>query len=197
MENIKKQMWCALSLYNEDFKKLIQKFCPNGVSLLKIEDISEFRRGSFPQPYTNNLFYGGVEEKPFVQVADISNNFCLNSKTKKTISKVAQPSSVFVPKGSLIISIQGTIGRAAITQFDAYIDRTILLFYNYPKLNEKYFLYALYKLFEEKKKNARGSTLKTITKEEIKDFLIPVPPLEIQQHIINTTTYLFLFPKYF
>ena len=32
------------------------------------------RRGSFPQPYTDLSFYGGEDAKPFVQVADVSDN---------------------------------------------------------------------------------------------------------------------------
>ena len=170
---------------NTKFSKLIKQLCPNGVEFVKLKDISKFRRGSFPQPYTNNDYYGGENDKPFVQIADISNNFNLNEKTKKTISKIAQKFSLFVPKGSLILSIQGSIGRVAITQYDSYIDRNIAMFYDYSKITKKFFLYALYKLFEEKEKNARGSTLKTITIAEIKDFMIPFPPIEIQNEIVN------------
>ena len=47
---------------------------------------------------------------PFVQVADISDNMILNKKTNKTISVKAQPKSVFVPKGTVVISLQGSIG---------------------------------------------------------------------------------------
>ena len=35
-------------------KELIKKLCPNGVEYKKIGDIANYRRGSFPQPYTND-----------------------------------------------------------------------------------------------------------------------------------------------
>ena len=109
--------------------ELIEKLCPNGVEYKTIGEIATYRRGSFPQPYTNSSFYGGTDAMPFVQVADISDEgFTLKEQTKQTISKIAQPKSVFVPRDTVICSIQGTIGRVAITQYDSYVDRTIAIF---------------------------------------------------------------------
>lgn len=91
-------------------------------------EVAKFRRGSFPQPYGSAEWYDGDDAMPFIQVADIYNNMLLHSTTKRQISKKAQSMSVFVPKGTIIISLQGTIGRIAITQYDAYADRTIAIF---------------------------------------------------------------------
>ncbi|GAA7616967.1 hypothetical protein JP0114_01660 [Helicobacter pylori] len=101
----------------------------------------KYRRGSFPQPYGNPQWYSD-NGMPFVQVYDVGENFKLTQKTKQKISKIAQPMSVFVPKNSVIITLQGTIGRVALTQYDCYCDRTILIFDN-NTLNDvnKYFLF--------------------------------------------------------
>ena len=61
---------------------LIKELCPNGVMHKKIGDIANYRRGSFPQPYTNLSYYGGEESMPFVQVADVRDDFKLVTKTK-------------------------------------------------------------------------------------------------------------------
>ena len=87
-------------------------------------EISKFRRGSFPQPYGKPEWYDD-NGYPFVQVYDINENNKLNSKTKSRISEEASKKSVFIKKGSLIVSLQGSIGRVAITQYDAFVDRTI------------------------------------------------------------------------
>ena len=166
--------------------KLIKEKCPNGVVFKKIGDLSNYRRGSFPQPYTNMNFYGGIDSKPFVQVADVRDDFKLVDKTKNTISKIAQPLSVFVSKGTVIVTLQGTIGRVAITQYDCYVDRTLAIFENLSHdLNKKYFVYQLKNKFDYEKQFARGSTIKTITKEEMTNFKIPVPPLEVQEEIVR------------
>lgn len=170
-----------------NLKELINKLCPNGAEYKTIGEVAKYRRGSFPQPYTNSSFYGGDGAMPFVQVADIEDNgFKLKEKTKQTISKIAQPKSIYVPKGTVICSIQGTIGRVAITQYDSYIDRTIAIFESFKiEINKRFFAYCIELKFEIEKQFAHGSTLKTITKEEFTKFSIPVPPMEVQCEIVR------------
>nr|WP_283775603.1 restriction endonuclease subunit S [Streptococcus suis] len=150
-------------------------------------EVAGFRRGSFPQPYGEKEWYGGENSQPFVQVADISENgYCLNASTQKRISQKAIPKSVFVPKGTVLVTLQGTIGRVAITQYDVYVDRTIAIFDDYKcDIDTKYFAYQLKRKFDIEKEFARGSTLKTITKQEFSQFQIPIPPLSIQQRIVE------------
>ncbi|WP_121288305.1 restriction endonuclease subunit S [Helicobacter pylori] len=146
----------------------------------------KYRRGSFPQPYGNPQWYSD-NGMPFVQVYDVGENFKLTQKTKQKISKIAQPMSVFVPKNSVIITLQGTIGRVALTQYDCYCDRTILIFDNNTlnDVNKYFFVLSLFTKFEEEKRKADGSIIKTITKQTLKDFEIPLPPLDEQIAIAN------------
>ena len=170
-----------------ELDELIQELCPDGVEYKEIKKLALYRRGSFPQPYTNEAFYGGQGSMPFVQVADIEDKgFRLKNKTKQTISKIAQLKSIFVPKGTVICSIQGTIGRVAITQYNSYVDRTIAIFQKInDEIDKKFFAYCIELKFGVEKKFARGSTLKTITKDEFEKFSIPVPPLEVQCEIVR------------
>ncbi|GHQ16118.1 hypothetical protein VN0283_03440 [Helicobacter pylori] len=146
----------------------------------------KYRRGSFPQPYGNPQWYSD-NGMPFVQVYDVGENFKLTQKTKQKISKIAQPMSVFVPKNSVIITLQGTIGRVALTQYDCYCDRTILIFDNNTlnDVNKYFFVLSLFTKFEEEKRKADGSIIKTITKQTLKDFEIPLPSLNEQSAIAN------------
>ncbi|GAA7089619.1 restriction endonuclease subunit S [Helicobacter pylori] len=146
----------------------------------------KYRRGSFPQPYGNPQWYSD-NGMPFVQVYDVGENFKLTQRTKQKISKIAQPMSVFVPKNSVIITLQGTIGRVALTQYDCYCDRTILIFDNNTlnDVNKYFFVLSLFTKFEEEKRKADGSIIKTITKQTLKDFEILLPPLNEQIAIAN------------
>ncbi|EPZ93092.1 restriction endonuclease subunit S [Helicobacter pylori] len=146
----------------------------------------KYRRGSFPQPYGNPQWYSD-NGMPFVQVYDVGENFKLTQKTKQKISKIAQPMSVFVPKNSVIITLQGTIDRVALTQYDCYCDRTILIFDNNTlnDVNKYFFVLSLFTKFEEEKRKADGSIIKTITKQTLKDFEIPLPPLNEQSAIAD------------
>lgn len=169
------------------YRDQLLSFEEGDVEWKNLEDVASFRRGSFPQPYGNSEWYDGEGCMPFVQVADVADfGFRLHQKTKQQISRLAQPKSVFVEKGTVIVSLQGTIGRVAITQYDCYVDRTLAIFTNYKvDINKKYFAHQLKAKFDFEKEFARGSTLKTITKEEFSKFQIPIPPIEEQNRIVS------------
>ena len=115
-----------------------------------IEQIANFRRGSFPQPYglPEWLDSNGF---PFVQVYDVSDKMLLKERTKIKISQLAADQSVFAKQGTLIITIQGSIGRIAKMQYDAYVDRTLLIFQSYNcEVDVDYFKYALFLVVYQK-----------------------------------------------
>ena len=150
-----------------------------------ISDIASYRRGSFPQPYglPEWLDENGF---PFVQVYDVAENMLLKDKTKIKISQLAANQSVLAKAGTLIITLQGSIGRVAKMQYDAYVDRALLIFQSYAMpIDTDYFKYALYLLFNIEKEKADGGIIKTITKETLSKFNIGIPCLEEQTKIAN------------
>jgi len=150
-----------------------------------LNEVAKFRRGSFPQPYGLAKWYD-KEGMPFVQVYDVGENMLLKQKTKQYISEAAQEKSVFVEKGTLVLTIQGSIGRIAKTQYNSYVDRTLLIFQSYRvNIDVDYFKYIVYLLFEIEKIKAPGGTIKTITKEKLSSFTVNIPPLKEQQKIAN------------
>ena len=85
-----------------------------------------------------------------------------------------------------MITIQGSIGRVAITQYDSYVDRTLLIFTELKNnLNKYFFVYQIYRLFEIEKRRAPGGTIKTITKEKLSSFTIRMPNESEQLKISN------------
>ena len=148
-------------------------------------EIAKFRRGSFPQPYGLAKWYGGSGAYPFVQVADVANkNFKLNEITNQTISKIAQQFSVFVPSGTVLVTLQGSIGRVAITQYDSYVDRTLAIFENYLlDIDKIFFAYKLHEKFAIESQKAPGGIIKTITKDEFTKFEISYPNFTEQTKI--------------
>lgn len=152
----------------------------------KIGDVCSYRRGSFPQPYGLEEWYDEDNGKPFIQVADVNDNMRVSADTKRHISKLAEDKSVFVHKGTLIITLQGTIGRVAITEYDAYVDRTLLIVQDISKcLYIDYLKLAMQLLFALEKRKADGGIIKTITKETLTNFSFGVPSLPEQQKIAD------------
>jgi len=150
-------------------------------------EIAKFRRGSFPQPYGLPIWYDEYTGTPFVQVFDVDKNMKLKSSTKQKISDAAKDKSVFVEKGNIILTIQGSIGRIAITQYDAYVDRTLLIFTDYKvPIDKVFFAYVIQEKFRIEKENAPGGIIKTITKEALSKYDIPLPKSKQEQsHIAS------------
>ena len=148
---------------------------------IKLCDLATFRRGSFPQPYGKSEWYDGEGAMPFVQVADVGENMRLVEDTKQKISVLAQPKSIYVPTGSVVVTLQGSIGRVAITQYDCYMDRTLAVFESFKtEVNKLCFAYQLKQKFAKEAEVARGVTIKTITKEEFSNFEIAKIPIALQ-----------------
>ena len=188
-----------LDLLKEQKKGYLQKMFPkNGAKVpelrfagfaddweeRKLGEHAKYRRGSFPQPYGNKEWYDGEGAMPFVQVVDVTNKLTLVENTKQKISKLAQSKSVFVPKGTVVVTLQGSIGRVAITQYDSFVDRTLLIFEDYEKeTDERFWAYTIQKKFEIEKLKAPGGTIKTITKEALSSFDVHLPQFKEQAKI--------------
>ncbi|MDV7701200.1 restriction endonuclease subunit S [Enterococcus casseliflavus] len=188
-----------LDLLKETKKGFLQKMFPkNGAKVpeirfpgftedweqRKLGQVANYRRGSFPQPYGNKEWYDGENSMPFVQVVDVGDNLRLVEDTKQKISELAQPKSVFVEEGKVVVTLQGSIGRVAITQYPAYVDRTLLIFESYKaEMDEYYFAYVIQQLFEYEKTRAPGGTIKTITKEALSNFTISFPSIAEQKKL--------------
>lgn len=148
----------------------------------KLSNCAGFRRGSFPQPYGNKDWYDGEGAMPFVQVADVSDDMKLVDDTKQKISKLAQPMSVCAEEGSVLVTLQGSIGRVAITQYKAFVDRTVLIFDKYnADIDKIFWAYIIKEKFIEEARKAPGGTIKTITKEVLSDFDLMLPSYDEQK----------------
>lgn len=166
-------------------QKLLQP--KEGWEVKKLGEIAVFRRGSFPQPYGLDKWYDDISGYPFIQVFDVDDNKKLKPDTKRHISKEAQPYSVFVKKGSIVLTIQGSIGRIAITHYDAYVDRTLLLFEEFKvEFDNYFFMLLIHILFEKEKETAPGGIIKTITKAALTNFVISYPKSKEEQTRIAT-----------
>ena len=169
-------------LCKEKSKKF--RYIKNAWEQRKLGNVANYRRGSFPQPYGKSEWYDGDGAMPFVQVADVSDEMNLVENTKQKISMLAQPMSVFAGKNTVLVTLQGSIGRVAITQYGAFVDRTVLIFEKYKeKIDTTFWAYIVKQKFIDEARKAPGGTIKTITKEALSDFDLSIPNYKEQQQI--------------
>ena len=92
--------------------------------------------------------------------------------------------SVLAEKNTVLVTLQGSIGRVAITQYEAFIDRTVLIFEKYKDEIDKFFRACIIKQkFIDEAQKAPGGTIKTITKEVLSNFDLSIPSYKEQQQI--------------
>ena len=167
-----------------DFLSRFFSYFTNTWEQRKLGEVAIYRRGSFPQPYGKSEWYDGDGAMPFVQVADVSDEMNLVEDTKQKISILAQPMSVFAEKNSVLVTLQGSIGRVAITQYGTFVDRTVLIFEKYKaEIDKTFWAYIIKQKFIDEARKAPGGTIKTITKEALSDFELSIPNYQEQKQI--------------
>ena len=116
IDNLKEQIAQRRKQYEYYRDQLLDLEGKPGVEMKTIGNIAKYRRGSFPQPYGNKEWYDGEGAMPFVQVADVEEKgMRLKRSTNQFISRLAMPKSVFAPIGTILVTLQGSIGKVAIT----------------------------------------------------------------------------------
>ena len=90
--------------------------------------------------------------------------------------------SVCAEEGSVLVTLQGSIGRVAIMQYKAFVDRTVLIFDKYnADIDKTFWAYIIKEKFIEEARKAPGGTIKTITKEVLSDFDLMLPSYDEQK----------------
>lgn len=172
---------------------LINELCPQGVALKTIDYcVYSIRSGLNPRdnfrldvPGALN-FYVTVKEITSGKIVFSDKTSRINDDALKIIQKRS-----FLEKNDVLLSGIGTIGKAALVDIDTSnwnVSESVLLLK--PRLdiiNPRYLYYLLESsvIKNELINQSVGSTLKGIRMTSLRNALIPVPPLEVQNEIVR------------
>ncbi|MCF8363448.1 MAG: restriction endonuclease subunit S [Prolixibacteraceae bacterium] len=151
----------------------------------KLSDLCKMQSGGTPRR-GNNHFYGG--NIPWVKIGDIDKSNGLPiTKTGEYITEEGLKSinnRVF-KKGTLLLAMYGSVGKTAFAGKDLSTNQAILgiNIIDQETLDKNF----LKRWFDYKKieilSKARGATLRNISATIVKNFQIPLPPIETQRRI--------------
>jgi len=155
---------------------------PEDWEVARLGDVAEIKLGRTPERKEKKYWEKG--EIPWVKIHDLNNSLIYDTSEK--ISEIAFKEKFkdhFVPKGTLLLSFKLTIGRVGILGIDAVHHEGIAsLFLNEEKVNKSFLFYLLqvidYDAFLDNYVKGR-----TLNKEKLSIFPIPLPPLSEQQKI--------------
>lgn len=179
-ENLKLYKQSVLkSAFNGD---LLPNTSPNHWEVKKLGEIFNVIGGGTPN--TNNAeFWGG--NISWISSADIDKeNF--NAIPRKFITENAIQNSAtnLVPKNTIIVVTRVGLGKVAITKEPMCFSQDSQALIPFEKINVKFMAYQIKQIAQNFINISRGTTINGITKQNLKDCKICVPPLSEQNLIV-------------
>ncbi len=171
---------------NNPLHSLISRYCPNGVEYHKTSDL--VRMSFWLMPETPRFIEDGI---PYITSKNVKNGV-INFESAKYIdcedfAEISKNRPIC--EGDMLITMIGTIGEVAIVKGNTkfYGQNLYLLRFDKTKIINKYYYYFI---TSEKIRNSiisrkNPSSQGYIKAGNIENLQIPVPPLEVQNQIVQ------------
>ena len=153
----------------------------------KLSDLSPISSGGTPR--RNNLEYYRNGTIPWVKTGEVRDNIIMDTEEKITNKALKNSSAKIYPVNSIIIAMYGaTAGRTAKLGIEASTNQACAVLYNINTniIDIDFLWYYLMTQINNFKNLAEGSAQPNLNSMKIKNFKIPVPPLNIQKRIKTT-----------
>lgn len=151
---------------------------------VKLGALCDTKSGGTPRR-GNSDYYSG--EIPWVKIGDLDaqNGVILDTDEKITEAGLASIGNRIFEKGTILLSMYGSVGKVAIAGRKLAINQAILglTIKDEKLLNPRYFVHWLRTIQKELTHSARGGTLQNINQKMVRDVDVPLPPIEEQIRI--------------
>lgn len=164
-----------------DNEKLFE--LPNKWEWTRLGEISNIIMGQSPDSTTVSENKGGIE---FHQGKA--------SFGKKLIKEsgiyCTKPNKIAIPD-DILLSVRAPVGTLNITNRELCIGRGLAAIRSFTGIENIFFYYFIMALEKELVSKATGTTFRAVASVTIKEFLLPLPPLEEQKRIVDKVEELF------
>lgn len=162
-------------------KRLIKELCPNGVEYKKLGDCIIKNLGGGTPSKKKSIYWNG--NIPWASVKDVVKVSDVLVKTEDYITEegLENSNSNIIPKGNIIVATRINPGKLVIAGIDVAINQDLRGLFLKDILNPKYLVYY----FQTINIEGKGTTVKGVSLNELENILIPLPPLEVQNKIVE------------
>lgn len=167
--------------------QLIQDLCPDGVEYKKLGEVSNVQRGASPRPISNYISKTG-EGTPWIKIGDIAPGSKYVEKTEEKIVEDGVNKSRLLHTGDFILSNSMSFGRPYILKIDGCIHDGWASISNFSQFLNSDYLYHLLNSNDVQhywKSQVNTGSVSNLNSEIIKSTEIPVPPIEVQEKIVE------------
>ena len=147
---------------------------PKNWEVVKLEDLSKITMGQSPKSDTYNTDNIGM---PLIQ----GNADCKNRKTKPKIYTTDLTKECFI--GDIIMTVRAPVGAISKSLHNACIGRGVCSIK--PNEDNEYIYHCLVAYEDNWDKLSQGSTFTAVSRSDIKNLKIPLPPLKEQKEIAD------------
>lgn len=151
--------------------------------MVELKDIcDDILSGGTPSTKNEAYWNGDI---PWITSADIVN--IKTAKPRKYITKKAirESATNLIKKGNVIVVTRVGLGKLFKNDFDVCISQDSQGLILKDVVNADYLVYVLKDRVENFKKVSQGSTIQGVTKRQLSEIQIPLPPLEVQGKIVS------------
>ena len=165
----------------DGYKKTKVGIVPIEWEVKKILDFCEIIGGGTPSTKNNDYWNGDI---PWISSSDLKDNNIYNINISRYITKKAIEKSAtkICPPNTIHLVSRVGVGKIAFSHCRICTSQDFVNIIKYD-CDKLYLVYALYQKLQKEINNAQGTSIKGITTQEIKNFLISIPPLSEQQKI--------------
>ena len=166
--------------------ELLEELCPNGVEYKELREIFNLKNGYTPSK-ANKEYWEDTDINWF-RIEDINTNGRVLSSSIEKVNKKGVKGKL-LPKNTLIISTSATIGEYALITEEFLCNQRfscLIIKKEYKDILSPMFLrYYAYILSKKCKENIKIGNFPSVDMDKFKKFLIPLPPLEVQNEIVR------------
>ena len=151
-----------------------------------LEEIFQLRNGYTPSRGNKEYWENGTI--PWFRMDDIRTNGNILEDSIQHISSKAVKRDLF-PANSILLATSATVGEHALITVDSLANQRFINCsirkYLRDRISPRYLYYYFYVIDNWCKKNTRKSNFPTVDMEVLKKYKIPLPPLDVQQRIVD------------
>lgn len=162
-------------------EKLVAELCPGGVEYVNLEQCVEKNYGGGTPSKSKEEYWGGGI--PWASVGDLSVPGISLDTTRAKITPLGleNSSTNIVPAGSVVVAIKISPGNMKVTGIDTAINQDLRGLTLLGNISARYLTYY----FKTLKFTGRGTIVKSITNSSLMRTKIPLPPVEVQNAIVE------------
>ena len=168
-------------------EEMIRELCPEGIEFKRIGEVAECYAGATPKTTVREYWDNGTI--PWMSSGEVNYGEIFATEKKITQLGYDKTSTKLVPPNTVVIALAGqgkTRGTVAITRIELCTNQSLCSIVTNDSLNSDFLYHFLRSRYQDLRQISSGDgTRGGLNLKMIANYVVPVPPLAIQNEIVN------------